>query len=47
MCLGTYLKTDPARRIYISHYEYSELTVHEGTAQLNRLDIEFASTREL
>jgi hypothetical protein len=33
-CIDTYLKTDPTRRICISHYKYSELTVHKGNAQL-------------
>jgi hypothetical protein len=41
------LKTDPTRRICISHYEYSELTVHKGNAQLYRFIIEFASTPQL
>ena len=45
--IDTYLKTDPIRRICISHHEYSELTVHEGIAQLYRFIIEFASSREL
>ena len=45
--IDTYLKTDPIRRICISHYEYYELTVHEGTAQLYLFIIEFASSREL
>jgi hypothetical protein len=39
-----YIETDPTRRIFISHYEYSELTVHKGNAQLYRFIIEFAST---
>ena len=42
--IGTYLKTDPTRRIWISHYGFSELTVYESTAQLYRFIIEFAST---
>ena len=43
--IDTYIKTDPTRRICISHYEYSELiTVHKGNAQLYRFVIEFAST---
>jgi hypothetical protein len=42
--IDTYIKTDPTRRIFISHYEYSELTVHKGDAQLYRFIIEFAST---
>jgi hypothetical protein len=42
--IDTHIKTDPTRRICISHYEYYELTVHEGNAQLYRFIIEFAST---
>ena len=42
--MPTYLQTDPTRRICISHYEYSELTVHKGIMQLYRFIIEFAST---
>jgi hypothetical protein len=30
--INTYLKTDPACRICIPHYEYFELTVHKGNA---------------
>jgi hypothetical protein len=43
--IDTYIKTDPTRRIWISHYEYSELTVHKGNSQLYRCIIEFAITR--
>jgi hypothetical protein len=43
--LKTMLKTDPTRRICISHNEYSELTVHKGNAQLFRFIIEIAITR--
>ena len=42
--IDTHIKTDPTRRICISYYEYSELTVHKGNAQLNRFIIEFATT---
>jgi hypothetical protein len=41
--IDTYLKTDPARRICISHYGYSELTVHKGTTQFYRFIIEIAT----
>jgi hypothetical protein len=37
--IDTHIKTDPTRRICISHYEYSELTVHKGNAQLYRFII--------
>jgi hypothetical protein len=42
--IDTYLRTDPTRRICISHYECSELTIHKGNAQLYRFIVEFAST---
>jgi hypothetical protein len=28
--IDTHIKTNPTRRICISHYEYPELTVHKG-----------------
>ena len=37
--IDTYIETDPTRRICISHHEYSELTIHEGDAQLYRFII--------
>jgi hypothetical protein len=47
--IDTYIKTDPTRRICISHYEYFEPTVHKGNVQLYRYRfiIEFAITRQL
>ena len=45
--IDTYIKTDPTRRICISHYEYYELTIHKGITLLYRFIIEFASTHQL
>ena len=42
--IDTHIKADPTRRILISHYEYSELTVHQGITQLYRFIIEFATS---